>query len=274
MARSWSEVSTKGNDDSSSACHGVSGSEGVPGHLQSSPVEGHQLLGHLVHGGPGLGAGPLPFGASQPGHRRGVATGIGRQQFDLVGGQVQLVGPPVLEEQIVAGCAPHGAGDHAAVPGHSVLAVDDVVSGGEVVEEPVDGAGPGAGLTVRAATAGDVGLGENGDPRLGQDESAIQPGHHDSSTWVADQIGSPGHGPDRASTDSLLGQNPRQPVGARPGGGAQHHRVIVVDQSGDLRGQPGRVSHDGLPPPALDRGDVGSVGRGDQRDNAALAVGQ
>ena len=31
MARSWSEVSTNGNEDASSACHGVSGPKACPG---------------------------------------------------------------------------------------------------------------------------------------------------------------------------------------------------------------------------------------------------
>ena len=94
MARSWSEVSTNGNDDSSSACQGCPG-EGVPGDLEPATVEGHQLLGDLVHRRPGLGAGPLPLGATQPAHRGRVTTGVGREQVDLVGGQIQLVRPPV-----------------------------------------------------------------------------------------------------------------------------------------------------------------------------------
>ncbi len=46
--------------------------------------------------------------------------------------------------------------------GHPVLAVDDVAARRQVVEEPVDRAGPGAGLPVRAAAAGHVGLGQHG----------------------------------------------------------------------------------------------------------------
>ncbi len=133
-----------------------------------------------MDGGPGLGAGPLPLGAAQPAHGRRVAAGIGGEQLDLVGGQVELVRPPVLEEQVVAGGAAHGPGDHAPVAGHPVLAVDDVAARGEVVEEPVDRAGPGPGLAVGAAPAGDVGLGQHGHPGPGQDESPIDRGHHDA----------------------------------------------------------------------------------------------
>ena len=156
------------------------GAEGVAGDLQSSPVQRHQLLGDLVHGGAGLGTGPLPFGAAQPAHGGRVATGIGREQVDLVGGQVELVRPPVLEEQVVAGGAPHGPGDHAPVPGHPVLAVDDEVPRGQVVEEAVDGPGPGPGLAVGTAPSGHVGLGQHGHPRPGQHESPIHRCDHDA----------------------------------------------------------------------------------------------
>ena len=105
MARSWSAVSMNGKDVSSSACHGVSGPKAWPVDLEPPAVEGHQLLGDLVDGGPGPGAGPLPLGAPQPADRRRVAAGVGGQQLDLVGGQVELVATPVLEEEVVAGGA-------------------------------------------------------------------------------------------------------------------------------------------------------------------------
>jgi hypothetical protein len=46
--RSWSSVSTNGNDDSISVCHGVSGPKACPVDGQAPPVQLHQLLGHLV----------------------------------------------------------------------------------------------------------------------------------------------------------------------------------------------------------------------------------
>ena len=76
----------------------------------------------------------------------------------------------------------HGPGDHAAVLGHPVLTVDHVAARGQVVEEAVDRAGPGPGLAVGAAPAGDVGLGQHRHPRPGQDEAAVHGGHHDAGT--------------------------------------------------------------------------------------------
>ena len=137
------------------------GGEGVARDLEAPAVEGDQLLGDLVHRGPGPGPGPLPLRAAQPADRRRLAAGVGGEQLDLVGRQVEPVPAPVLEEQVVAGGAAHGAGDHAAVAGHPVLAVDDVAARGQVVEEPVDRPGPGPGLPVGAAPAGDVGLGQH-----------------------------------------------------------------------------------------------------------------
>ena len=153
MARSWSEVSTNGNDDSSSACHGVSGPKAWPGHLEAPPVQGDQLLGDLVDGGPRLGPGLLPLRAAQPVDGGRVAAGVGREQLDLVGGEVEPVVAPVLEQQVVAGGSAHGPGDHAAVAGHAVLAVDDVAARRQVVEEAVDGSGPGPGLAVGPRSA-------------------------------------------------------------------------------------------------------------------------
>ena len=248
--------------------------EGVAGDLEPAAVEGDEFLGDLVHRRPGLGAGPLPLRPAQPAHRGRVATGVRREQLDLVGGEVELVRPPVLEEQIVAGGAPHGPGDHAPVPGHPVLTVDDIAARGQIVEEAVDGPGPGPGLAVGTAAPGDVGLGEHGDPRPGQDEAAVDRRDHDAGTGSGEiersvrQVGG-----DRYR-QSLLGQNPREALGSAGGRGAEDDRVPVADEGGDLAGQLGSVAEDGLPSPALHQWDVRPLGRGHQGDDPGRGAGQ
>ena len=70
--------------------------------------------------------------------RRGrVAAGVVAHGVDLVGRHVELVVALVLEQQVVALHAADGALHHAAVAGHAVLVVHDVVAGLEVVEEPL-----------------------------------------------------------------------------------------------------------------------------------------
>ena len=67
--------------------------------------------------------------------RRRLAAGVVPHRVDLVGRHVELVVAAVLEQQVVALDAADGALDHAAVAGHAVLVVHDVVAGLEVVEE-------------------------------------------------------------------------------------------------------------------------------------------
>ena len=206
------------------------GSEGVAGDLQSPAVQGHQLLGDLVHRGPGLGPGLLPLRATQSADRGRVAPGVGGEQLDLVGGQVEPVAAPVLEEQVVAGGAAHGPGDHAPVAGHPVLAVDDVAARGQIVEEPVHRAGPGAGLAVGPAATGDVGLGQHG--HLGR-RAARSPGRpRPPRSGPRARSGRVGRWPARrgsATTGTTSSSSARMPErrSAPPGRRrAQHHRVV------------------------------------------------
>ncbi len=150
------------------------GTEGVALDLETPAVQGHELLGDLVDRGARLGARSLPLRPAEPADRGRVAAGIGSEEVDLIGGEVELVARAVLEQQVVAGRTAHGAGDHASVPCNAVLAVDDEVAGREVVEESVDRPGTSAGLPVRPTPAGHVGLGHHRDPTSGEHETAVE----------------------------------------------------------------------------------------------------
>ena len=123
----------------------MSGGKAWPGADDPLAVEDHQLLGDLADRGPHLRLGALPLGAAQAVEGGRVAAGVVADGVDLVGRDVELVAAPVLEQQVVALGAAHGLLDHAAVAGHAVLVVDDVVARLEVVEEALGVGAPGPG---------------------------------------------------------------------------------------------------------------------------------
>ena len=150
------------------------GREGVAGLAEAALVEHDELLGDLAHGAAHPRLGALPVAAAEPAERRLLAAGVGRDRVDLVGGDVEAVVAAVLEQQVVALGAADRARHHPAVAGDAVDVVHDVVARGEVVEEPVGGRGPRPRRAVRAAAAGEVGLGEHGELGRREDEAAVE----------------------------------------------------------------------------------------------------
>ena len=179
MALSWSGVSWKGKASSNSLLPRRVGREGGAALLQALLVEDHQLLGDLGHRGPHLGLGALPAVAAQPAEGGAVAARVVADRVDLVGGDVEPVVALVLEQQVVAVDAADGPLDHAAVAGHAVLVVDDVVALLEVVEEALGVAAAGPGPPVGAAPAGEVGLGQQRQLDPAQDRAPLERGDHD-----------------------------------------------------------------------------------------------
>ncbi len=155
------------------------GGEGVARGGDPLAVEGHQLLGDVTDGDPNLGLGAPPLGAAQPVEGGRVAAGVVADGVDLVGRDVELVAPPVLEQEVVALGPAHGLLDHAAVLADAVLVVDDVVARAEVVEEALGVGAPRAGRPVGPAPAGDVALDEDGQLDLGEDEAPLEGLDHD-----------------------------------------------------------------------------------------------
>src|SRR5690606_7212127 len=93
---------------------------------------------------------------------------------DLVGGDVELVVAPVLEQQVVALDPADGPLHHAAVPGDAVLVVHDVVARLEVVEEAGGVGAATAGHAVGAAPSGEVALAEEGELQVGEDDPTLE----------------------------------------------------------------------------------------------------
>ncbi len=103
-----------------------------------------------------------------------------------------------------------------------------------------------------------------------QHEPAVDGGDHDPGAGRREVVVRPGHRHEQA----LPGQQPGQPVGGTGGRGAQHHRVARPGQRADLSGQAGPVAQDRLPPPALDQGHVGPLGRGHEGHHGGVRPGE
>ena len=80
--------------------------------------------------------GALPLAAAQAAEGRRLAAGVVPYGVDLVRRHVELVVAAVLEQQVVALDTTDGALDHPAVASDTVLVMDDVVTGLQVLEEP------------------------------------------------------------------------------------------------------------------------------------------
>ncbi len=163
------------------ALPGRVGAEGVsrgrhPGAVELDQVGG-DLLDRLLRAGLGLG----PVGAAEAVQGGGLAADVLGDLLQLVGGDVEPVaglaalGRGVLHDQVLAGGALHGALHHLDVAAHAVLLVDDVVA--RLQGERVDGlAAPGGhpgALAARGLLAGQVGLGEDGEPEVPVDEAVV-----------------------------------------------------------------------------------------------------
>ena len=120
-----------------------------------------------------LAAHPLP---------RLLAAGVRRDRVDLVGRDVELVAPSVLEEQIVPLGAANGALHHPREARHSMDVVHDEAPDGEVVEEALDRAGTRSGESVRPAPPRKVGLGEYCKPRRLENVSLVDLRDHHPQT--------------------------------------------------------------------------------------------
>ena len=109
-------------------------SEAVTGGAHPLLVQHDEFLRDLLGRRLDPALGLLPIGTTHLRQGRRVATGVLADRVDLIRRQVQPVGPPVLEHEVVAVDSADGTGHHAAVASDAVLTVHDVVADVEVVE--------------------------------------------------------------------------------------------------------------------------------------------
>ena len=162
----------------------MSAGKAWPARVDPLLVQHHQLLGDLADRGPDPGLGPLPVRPVEPAEGGRLAPGVGPQQVDLVGRDVQLVAALVLEQQVVALDPADRPADHAAEAAHAVLVVHDVGAGGDVVEEGLGVAGPGPGPAVGPAPPGEVALGQHRQLQGRVEEAPFEGLDHDPDARV------------------------------------------------------------------------------------------
>ena len=141
------------------------GAEGVARHAHPDRVQPDQLARHVPDGAADPALGPDPVVRSEPVHPRRLTTDILGHHADLVGGHVQLVARPVLQEEVVALGAGDGAPHHPQIAAHPVNLVDGEVAGRELHGRPV---GAAAGQARRQASVASppeqVFFGQHGEP--------------------------------------------------------------------------------------------------------------
>ena len=186
MAPSWSGVSTYGKRVLELALPRRVRAEGEAGRRRARGVEPDQLGRDLLDRLAGATLGLLPVGTAEPVQRRRLATDVPRDLVELVGrheepvARLPALGRRVLDEQVLAGGALHGALDHLDVAADAVLLVHDVVAGPQL--QRVDRVAPPArhpcasSLVDGPRLADQVGLGEHGQSQLVADEAALEAG--------------------------------------------------------------------------------------------------
>ena len=240
---------------------GVRG-EGVAGRGGPSGVQLHQLGGDVADrlAGPALGLGPV--GTAELVHRGQLAADVAGQQVERVGrdeqpvARVAALARRVLHHQVFTLGAAGGAADQVDVLADAVLGVHHVVA--RLEHQRVDGVAPTRGHLGRRGGAGcpprsgQVGFGDHGQARAGDDEAVLEPaagdGDHARRRWVLHGVARNGHG------EIGLGQ----PLGRASGGaGSGHHHHGDPTLS---RAFPGIVDgHRDLAPVGRGGDDVGRV---------------
>ena len=242
MVLSWSGVSTCAKASSSSRCHGVSGREGVPGRGHPRGVEADELGGDLLDVALGPALGLVPVGAAHLVQGGLLAADVAGDLVELVGGHVEPVaglaalGRGVLEDEVLAGRARDGALHHLDEAPHTVLLVHDEVARPQL--EGVDLVAatrrhPAHVLGGRARAAGrpgEVGLGDDGEARAG-DEEARADGTGGDGDDPGLRVGVVGDEPAR---DVVLGEHLGDALGQARALGGDQHRPVVGDEAAQL----------------------------------------
>ncbi len=149
------------------------GTECEPDRSLALAVEDHELRRDLLHRTADPVARLLPVGAAHLAERRRVPTRVAADRADLVGRDVELVATAVRDEQVVTLDPTDRPGDHPLVAPDPVHLVHDEVVGLQVLVV-VDGLSRLARPSVDAPAAGEIGLGDQGQPCVGEHHAALE----------------------------------------------------------------------------------------------------
>ena len=174
VARSWSSVSSYGNDASISDCHGVSRRRPGPSALDARRVQREQLLGELGDGlaDPLLGAQPL--GAAELAQRRPLAAGVARDPADLLDRHEDPVTAGERQLEVVALLARPAAPQHLLVPRDAMIDVDDEIARRQPFEDVARHDPPQGLRPANADRAEELAVGDEGDAVRAATEPAVQ----------------------------------------------------------------------------------------------------
>ena len=224
-------------------------------------VEDDQLLGDLPGGGSDPALGLLPLAAPEAVQGGRLPAGVVADGVDLVGGDVELVAAPVLDQQVVALDPADGPLDHAAVAPDPVLDVDDEVAGLQVGEEAGRVPGPGAGDPVGPAPAGHVLLADHGEAAGREDAAPLEAGHDHVATGGR-RVAAP------LEADPFVAERLGHPGGRALAVGGQDDAVALGEELAELGHHALGAAHHRVEPVGLDGrgvGPVGGVGDGQDR---------
>ncbi len=225
-------------------------------------VEHDQFLGDLADRAahPALRLGEV--GATEAVQHGCLAAHVLAQGVDLVARHVQLVAALVGEQQVVALDAADGALDHALVLADPVLVVDDVVAGLEVFEQARALALAWPGLAVGSATAGEIGLGHDGQLRRRHGAAAMQGGDGDMAAGSGQRLFDSGAGAVQvdAELEAVVEQEGGHPLGRGIAVGGHDHPVAVGEQAAQPVGEACAFAHHRAPSGGRDHRRVGGAG--------------
>jgi len=164
--------------------------KGVPLGGDATLIQNDKFLGDLLNGRAHLRFGAREVGTAEAVHGRRFAADVLANRVDLIGRHVQLVAALVGEQQVVALCAADRAADETLELADTVVVVNDVVAGLQVLE---CGARSARLLATRpGSTSGQVGLGDECELRAGHERAMVQSLHRDEharSDGVASCVG-------------------------------------------------------------------------------------
>ena len=214
-----------------------------PAALTPLLVQHHELLGDLAHRAAhaalGLAKSAPPrrcsVGASPPTYWRSESI------WSL--GTYSLSPPLYAEQQVVALDPADRALDHALVLADAVLVVHDVVAGLEVLEEAGALALAWSRLTVCAAPAGEVALGDDRQLGLRERAAAVQRRDDDVPAGLGEIGRRRGDGEVEAAVAQQLGEPLRRPSPSA----ATTTRYLSASSSREALGQPLAVADDRAP---------------------------
>ena len=145
-------------------------------------VQHHQLLGDLGDRCAHLGLLALEVAAAHATEPGRLPADVGADEVDLLGGQVEPVGSPEFQLEVVALVIAEGPAHEPCVAGDAVMVMNDEVADAEIFERRRD-AGATSSCAMDAAATGELCFGQHRNPGCGRDETLFERCDHHVTAW-------------------------------------------------------------------------------------------